>query len=219
MDITYHGHSTFKLKGKAGTVVTDPFHEYVGFSMPNLSADIVTVSHQHQDHNQANKVKATARRDKPFIIDQAGEYEVGGISVFGVPTFHDANQGVERGQNIIFTIAVDNVRVCHLGDLGHELTTEQISAIGPVDVLLCPVGGIFTIDPKLAVKTIHDLEPSIAIPMHYKTTAHDQQVFGELATLDEFVKIYGAEVKPVEKISLEKSRLPEETELVVLNLS
>lgn len=219
MDITYHGHSAFKLKGNAGTVVTDPFDSYIGFSMPNLSADIVTVSHQHQDHNAVAKVKGTARRNKPFVIEEVGEYEVGGISIFGVKTFHDANGGVERGTNIVFTIVLDDIRVCHLGDLGHELTSDQLSEIGPVDVVLCPVGGVYTIDPATAVKTIHALEPSVCIPMHYKTSQHVDQVFSELSTLDDFIKAYGAEVKPVEKLQLSKNRLPEETELVVLTIS
>ncbi len=216
MIITYHGHSSFKLKGKDGSVVTDPFHSYVGFDFPKVSADIVTSSHDHQDHNQVGKVSKTARRDKPFIINAPGEYEVGGISVFGVKTWHDQTQGAERGDNIIFTILLDDLRVCHLGDLGHELSPEQITKIGTVDILLCPVGGVFTIDPKTAVKTIKSLEPSIVIPMHYKTPAHDEEVFGEMSTLEEFLKEYGVEVEAEEKLNIERSRLPEETEVVVL---
>lgn len=217
MEITYHGHATFKLKGAAGTVVTDPYHAYVGFSLPSLSADLVTVSHDHKDHNQIELVKGTARRDKPFIIDQPGEYEVAGISVFGVQTYHDMSQGVERGTNIVYTIVLDDVRICHLGDLGHELTTEQLSEIGQVDVVLCPVGGVFSLDPKLAAKVIHALEPSYALPMHYKTAQHDQSVFGEMSAVEEFLKAYGSEVQPIPKLVVDKERLPEETELVVLS--
>lgn len=216
MEITYHGHACFKLKGKNGTVITDPYDDYVGFSLPSLSADVVTISHDHQDHNAISKVKGTARRDKPFVIETIGEYEVGGISVFGVKTYHDNSGGVERGENTVFTILIDDVKVCHLGDLGHDLTTDQLNQIGPVDVVLCPVGGVFTIDPKVAVKTIHDLEPGIAIPMHYKTEEHNSQVFSDLNTLDEFLQAFGAEVKPTNKLTVDKSRVPEETELVVL---
>lgn len=216
MEITYHGHSCFKLKGGAGTVITDPYQDYVGFSLPNLSADVVTSSHDHPDHNAVDKIRATARRERPFIIDHNGEYEVAGISVFGAKTYHDATQGAERGQNTVFTVLLDDIRVCHLGDLGHELTSAQLSEIGAVDVVLCPVGGVFTIDPKTAVKVIHALEPGIVIPMHYKTPGHDQKVFGELNTLDEFLNAYGAEVTPTDKLRLEKNKLPEETELVVL---
>lgn len=216
MIITYHGHSSFKLRGKEGTVITDPFHSYVGFDFPNASADIVTVSHDHKDHNQNIKVDNTTRRDEPFVIDAPGDYEVGGISVFGVETYHDNTQGSERGDNIVFTILLDDMRICHLGDLGHELTPQQLTKIGPVDILMCPVGGLYTIDPKTAVKTIKSLEPSMVIPMHYKTPAHDGKVFGEMATLAEFLKEYGVEVTPETKLSIDHSRLPEETEVVVL---
>lgn len=216
MIITYHGHSTFKLKGKRGTVVTDPYHEYVGFPMPSLSADVVTVSHDHKDHSATDLVRGTARKENPFVIEKPGEYEVAGISVFGVSSFHDASQGAERGNNIIFTILLDDMRVCHLGDLGHELTQDQIEAIGDIDILLVPVGGVFTIDAPTAVKTIRALEPSIVIPMHFKTPEHDATVFGDMTTVEDFIKEYGVEVAPMAKLDIDKARLPEETELVVL---
>jgi len=216
MDIHYCGHSCFKIKASVGTVVTDPFDSYVGFSMPTASADLVTVSHHHPDHDSVAQVKGTARRDKPFIVDKPGEYEVAGISVFGVPSFHDGTGGAERGENTIFTILMDDLKICHLGDLGHELSQEMISEIGSIDVLMVPVGGQFTIDPQLAVKTIHMLEPSYVIPMHFKTPDHDEKVFADLATLEDFLKAYGSEVKPTAKLTLDAGRLPEETELVVL---
>ena len=216
MTISYLGHSSFKLKGKKGTLVTDPYHEYVGFKFPGTGADIVTVSHDHKDHNAVELVTGTARRKNPFVINEAGEYEVGGISVFGTLTYHDDQQGSLRGRNLVFTSLVDHVSVCHLGDLGHDLTPAQIEAIGSVDVLLVPVGGVYTIDPKLATKIIHTLEPAYAVPMHYRTPAHDAKVFGELATLADFIKEYGAEPQVLPKLELDKTRLPEETELVVL---
>ena len=218
MTITYHGHSTFKIKGKRGTVVTDPYDNYIGLTLPNMSADIITVSHDHKDHNAIDSITGTARRSNPFIVTKAGEYEVGGISVFGVQTFHDANGGVERGTNQVFTLLVDGMRICHLGDLGHELTTQQLEEIGTVDVLLCPVGGTFTIDPDMAVKTIRAIEPGIVIPMHYKTDKHNSDIFGDLKTLEEFLKVYGVSPTPVPKLELaSKASLTEETELVVLS--
>lgn len=216
MEITYLGHSCFKLAGKSGTVVTDPFGEHVGLSLPKVSADLVTMSHQHPDHNAFEKIQGTARREKPFIITELGEYEVGGISVFGTLTYHDASQGVERGPNFVFTILIDGITVCHLGDLGHELTVDQVSNIGSVDVVLCPVGGVYTINPEQAVKVISQLEPSIVIPMHYRTPAHDTKLFGEVAPVSDFLKEYGSNPEPVPKLSLDKLKLPEETELVVL---
>ncbi len=218
MEITYLGHSCFKIKGKEGTVVFDPLDASVGFAMSNVSADVVTTSHDHPDHNAVTKVKGTARRDKPFIVDAPGEYEVGGISIFGVPTFHDENQGVERGRNIVFTIFMDQVRVCHLGDLGHELTDKQKTEIGSVDVLLIPVGGIFTINPEQAVKTINELNPSYVIPMHYRTDEHHEN-FNELKTVQDFLNEYGIVKKPIKSLVVEADKKPEETEVVVLERS
>jgi L-ascorbate metabolism protein UlaG (beta-lactamase superfamily) len=217
MTITYHGHSCFKLKGKIGSVVTDPYDNYVGFSLPSLSADMVTVSHQHNDHNHISRVSGTARREKPFIVDHLGEYEVGGISVFGVKSFHDEAEGKERGDNAIFTIVVDGVRVCHLGDLGHELSETQLNEIGSVDVLLVPVGGQVTINAKQAVAVTRAIDPYFVIPMHYRTSEHNSEKFGELGTLEDFLKELGAEgVVPVDKLKVESDRLPEEMEVVVL---
>ena len=112
---------------------------------------------------------------------------------------------------------LDEIRVCHLGDLGHELTSEMVEAIGSVDVVLCPVGGHFTIDPAQAVKTILQLEPAYAIPMHFKTDRHDEKVYGDMKPLAAFLHEYGMEPQPVPKLKIEKSTLPEETELVVLS--
>ncbi len=218
MILTYHGHSTFKVKGKKGTVVIDPHGDYAGMVLPRISADIVTVSSDNPDCNEVDKVTGTARRKKPFIVTKAGEYEVGGISIFGVNAFRDNNQGVERGENIIYTILIDGVRVCSLGSLGHELTPEQLEKIGTVDVLLVPVGGDLTIDPELAVKTIRAIEPSIAVPMRYRTQQHNDNVFNELKTLDDFLKVYGISPEPVAKLVIDnKLKSTEETELVVLS--
>lgn len=219
MIITYHGHSMFKLKGKRGTVVMDPYQDSVGFEMPRLSGDIVTVSHQHDDHNAADQISGTARRDDPFIITEPGEYEVGGISVFGTKTYHDDDEGAERGPNTVYTVLVDGIRVCHLGDLGHELTAEQLDSIGVVDILLVPVGDVYTIGPEMAVKTIRAFEPSIAIPMHYRTPEHNQDTFAEVKPLEEFTKEFGVEPDPEEKLDISRSKLSDETELVVLQSS
>lgn len=216
MTITYHGHSCFKLKGARGTVVLDPYDDSIGFTLPSLSSDIVTVSHNHSDHNASSKIKGTTRSPKPFIISKPGEYEVGGISVFGIQTYHDDVQGTTRGTNIVYTVFIDNLKICHLGDLGHELTTQMIEDIGEVDVLLCPVGGAFTINAEQAVKTIRSLEPRIIIPMHYKTDKHNEQVYADLQGLETFLKEYGTEATPEKKMDITKQNLPEETELVLL---
>lgn len=217
MDITYLGHASFKLRGSGASVVMDPFDpSKVGLSYPRLSGDIVTVSHGHDDHNNIKAVTGTARRRNPFIIDAPGEYEVEGVSVFGVETFHDDKKGEERGKNIVFGVLIDGVSVVHLGDLGHQLSERQVGELNGVDVLLCPVGGHYTVGPKDVSGLVNALEPSILVPMHYRSEKHNREVFAKVATLDEFVKEFGAEVKREEKLAVTKTTLPEELEVVVL---
>lgn len=197
--------------------MTDPYGMMAGWKLPALKADVVTVSHQHEDHNHVLGVKAMGE-GSPFVIDQAGEYEVGGITVFGYPTWHDSQQGSERGRNTIYSIYLDGVHVMHLGDLGHQLTQGMIEEMGDIDVLLVPVGGVFTIDPQGAVEVIASLEPDIVIPMHYRTPAHDPQAFGELATLEDFLQKYGKTAAPQEKLLVNSKSTDEEaeTQLIVL---
>jgi L-ascorbate metabolism protein UlaG (beta-lactamase superfamily) len=217
MIINYYGHACFKLRGTEGTVITDPFGDYVGFEFPNLSADIVTVSHDNPAHNNYKAVSGTTRRDNPFIIDHPGEYEVQSVSVFGVKTYQDKQQGAVRGENYIFTILSDNLRVCHLGALAHPLEDRTVSEIGLVDILFLPVGNAHTLNPKEAVRVARSLEPNIVIPMLYKTKDHNQDVFKDLQGLDEFLKAYEAEPQAIDKLNISRSNLPEEMELVVLN--
>ncbi len=219
MEVQYLGHSSFRLKGKDGVVITDPYGG-VGFSFPSAKADIVTVSHQHADHNNLVPVKPVKDGDKVFAITQAGEYDAKGITVFGYPTFHDSVEGAERGRNIIFSIFVDDVHVLHLGDLGHTLTEKDLENFSDVDVLLCPVGGHFTIDPQQAVEVISAIEPKYVIPMHFKTAAHDVATYGELATLEDFMTKFGKTVTPQDKLVINASKSAGEeeveTQLIVL---
>lgn len=218
MDISYLGHASFRLKSKTATVITDPFEKNVGFSFPSTAtADIVTVSHDHYDHNNASAIKPSGTKEKPFIVTAAGEYEVGGVSIFGYSSFHDDKQGAERGKNIVYSIHIDGVNVVHLGDLGHTLTESFIENLGEVDVLLCPVGGKYTIDAKTAVELIQEIEPSFVIPMHFKTDKHDEKTFSELQTLADFEKEFGLAAEPVKSLSVSSSTKPEQTTLVVLS--
>lgn len=217
MEINYLGHACFKLRGQGTTVVMDPYPPSVGPTMSKVSADIITVSHHHDDHDAVGRVTGTARRDEPFVIDAPGEYEVNGVSIYGMGSFHDANEGADRGKNAMFVVTMDEVRVAHLGDLGHQLSDKQVEELGSVDVLLCPVGGVYTLDPKGAVSVINAIQPSYVVPMHYKTKTHDQKVFGELSTVDEFLSEMGAsEAKREQKLSVSISSIPEEMEVVVL---
>lgn len=204
MEITYLGHSSFKLKGKTATVVTDPFLE-------KCEANIVTVSHPHADHNQISKVSGS-----PFVIDGGGEYEVKGVSVIGVASWHDDKAGAQRGPNTIYIIEIDGMRVCHLGDLGHKLSDAQLEEIGSVDVVLVPVGGEYTLDATQAGEVVQQLDPWIIIPMHYQQPGLDAATFGKLAGVDSFLKVIGKEVAPVPKLVVTRDKLPEETQVVVL---
>lgn len=218
MDIQYVGHSCFRLRGKEGIVITDPFSPSIGFAMPKLSADIITVSHSHFDHNNVLSIKGTAQRPAPFIIDHAGEYEVSDISVYGHASWHDDSQGSERGENIMFSIYLDGVHILHLGDLGHPLDEKTLQNIEDVDVLLCPVGGQFTISPSQAVEVISSLEPTVVIPMHFRTPEHDTAQFADLAPLEDFIKVFGKTATPTDKFSISANKTDEETEtqLVIL---
>lgn len=223
MEIQYLGHSSFWLKGKAGFVVTDPYPPSVGFKMSSTSADIVTVSHlQHDDHGNVSVVTGTSRRKEPFVITEPGEYEVGGISVFGYQTYHDSKNGEDKGENTIYVIQIDEVRILHLGDLGHLLSEKLISTLGLIDVVLIPVGGEYTIDGNQALSVISSIDPHIAIPMHYKMSDHDDKRFGNLATLDDFLKAYGGEVRKYsseDKLSVSRMSLGEDisTEIIVFD--
>ncbi len=200
MDIQYLGHSCFKLKGKKASVVIDPYHkESVGFGLPKLSADIVLSSHDHEDHNNVAAVKGTARRKEPFVIKEPGEYEIEGVSIFGYQTYHDEVEGEERGENVVFRVQLDGVNLVHLGDLGQMLTKKMIGEFGNVDVMMVPVGGVYTIDAERAWKLANEIGAEIIIPMHYRTEKHNQEIFGKMAGLDEFLKVYGGEVRRVEE--------------------
>lgn len=207
MDITYLGHSSFKLKGKGASVVTDPYSNETGLKYPKVEADIVTISHEHPDHNNSTGVGGD-----PKIINGAGEYEIGGVSIFGVPSYHDEKGGEERGRNTIYVINIDGVNVCHLGDLGHKLTSTELDEIGTVHVLLIPVGGVYTIDAGQAVEVVSQLEPSIVIPMHYNTPGLKY----ELGSVEDFLKEIGTEPLRDAKFTVTVTTLPETMQVVVL---
>lgn len=218
MDIQYIGHSCFRLRGKQGLVITDPFNSEVGFNLPTLRADVVTISHDHADHNNASAIKGTAARNNPFVIDTPGEYEIQGVSVYGYPSYHDDQQGEQRGKNTMFSIFIDDIHVLHLGDLGHILDEKMIEEIPDVDVLLVPVGGIFTINPQQAMEVINMLEPAYVVPMHYKTEQHNQKTFGEMATVDDFMQKAGKEMQTSDKLTISGPRSADvsETKFVIL---
>lgn len=170
MNIQYYGHSCFKVSLKpAGrgqeevTLFFDPFDKSIGLRPPQSQADLVLVSHQHNDHNNVEALKG-----EPRVIDLPGEYSVKGVNIIGIPSFHDTVQGQERGLNTIFLVDGEDIKLCHLGDLGTDLDEKQLEKIGTVNVLFVPIGGGgYTIDYKKAIETIKKIEPNIVIPMHF----------------------------------------------------
>ncbi|HIR99382.1 MAG TPA: MBL fold metallo-hydrolase [Candidatus Coproplasma avistercoris] len=164
MKIRYLGHSSFQLIESTGTtIVTDPYSSSLGSEMPAVTADAVTVSHHHYDHDSVERVGG-----KPLVIDKEGSYELDGVDINSIRSFHDPEGGRLRGENIIFKFSMDGIEVCHLGDIGEECSTELIEALLPVDVLLIPVGGTYTIDAEQAKEYVDRIMPDIVIPMHYR---------------------------------------------------
>lgn len=212
MDISYLGHSAFKIKGRTTSIVTDPFDAAtVGLKFPKVEADVVTVSHDHNDHNQAALISGVKR-----VLDGPGEYEISGTSFIGIPSFHDAKKGEERGKNTIFVIEMEGLRLCHLGDLGHPLNEEALSQIGDVDILFVPVGGKFTLGPKEAVEVVKGVEPKVIIPMHYLQDGMNQETFGSLARLDEFLSEMGLKTLRLPRFSTRAGELSSEDEYIVV---
>lgn len=206
MDISYIGHSSFKIRTKSATVITDPFDPAVaGIKFSPQEADIVTISHDHADHNYLEKISGYKK-----VVAGPGEYEIMGISIIGISTFHDDKEGSERGKNTIYVYEAEGLRIVHLGDLGHALSESQIEALGEVDILMIPVGGVYTIGPKEASDLVSAVEPYFVIPMHFGGD--------KLQPLEAFLKEVGQEGEKMSKFSIKKMDIEENqnTKVVVL---
>lgn len=211
MNITWFGQSCFRVEAKEGSVLIDPFSNETGLRPPRIKDDLVLVTHEHYDHNATQDVP-----DDSFVIRGPGEYERKGISVRGIASFHDDQEGAERGFNTMYLIKAEDLTICHLGDLGQKaLDDEQVQAIGNVDVLLIPVGGTYTIDAKQATHVIAQIEPKIVVPMHYKIP---KLTIPNLQSVDVFIKEVGLEAQKGEKLKVSGNTLPaEETQLFVFS--
>jgi L-ascorbate metabolism protein UlaG (beta-lactamase superfamily) len=210
MDITWHGHACFRLYQRGASVVTDPYEKEIGYELPRLRADIVTVSHDHPGHRYATGV-----RNRKLVVTGPGEYEVNGVFITGVATFHDGKKGGARGRNTCYLFDFDGLKICHLGDLGHIPSQAQIEALNSVDVLLVPVGGKSTINAAQAAEVVSLLEPKMVIPMHYKLPS----LAFKLDPVTKFLKAMGLDdVSPQETLSVTQSNLPEETQVILLEL-
>lgn len=195
------------------TVVTDPFsHESIGISYPPTDADIVTVSHNHNGHNAIKQIGG-----QPFVISAPGEYEVKDVMIFGIPYFHDASQGSEKGKNTAYLIEVEGLRLCHLGDLGHTLSPEQLNGLSEgVDILFLPVGGGSALGPREAAELVGKIEPSTVIPMHYQTPGLKKELFDQLLPVEDFLKEVDGQTAPIPKLVVTREKVIEEGQVVVL---
>jgi L-ascorbate metabolism protein UlaG (beta-lactamase superfamily) len=213
MDISWLGHSCFLLRGKNVTLVTDPFSPQTGHSqaeplrLGKIIASIVTISHNHPGHNFAMGVAGN-----PYVVRGPGEYEVSDILITGVASYHDNKRGQELGRNTIYVIHMDDLVICHLGDLGHTLQEEQLEEVADADILLVPIGGGNTINAAQAAEVISQVEPRIIIPMHYRPSD------GETPNpLDKFCREMGIEtINTQPKLSITRNNLPAETQVVIL---
>lgn len=207
MDITSLGHSSFRIRGKSTTVVTDPFDStFIGLKFPkHITSDIVTVSHEHEDHNAIAQIEGN-----PFVISGPGEYEVKGVGIVGISSHHDAEK---KELNTIYRIEMEDLSIVHFGDLGRMLTTDEVDKLDGVDILMIPVGGTYTIDATQAAKLVSEIDPLIIIPMHYKKPG----LKFDLAPVSAFLKEMGQEtVTAQSKLTIAKSKLPEQKQIVVL---
>lgn len=213
MKIKWLGHSSFMITSDAGIrIITDPYEPaFVAAGGPSYgeikeTADIVTVSHEHTDHNNVAAV-----RGKPEIVK--GTARSKGIEFKGIPTYHDEAGGKKRGNNTILCFEVDGIRVCHLGDLGHRLSDRQVAELGNIDILLIPVGGFFTIDAKVTTEVCNQLKPRVILPMHYKT---DKCGF-PIAGVDEFLRgKEGVSRLNANEVEFKPGELPASTQIIVL---
>ncbi len=211
MKIEYLGHSCFKLTESTGTsIVCDPYSDEIGYAMRKVSADAVTVSHGHYDHNAVQNVDGA-----PLLIDGGQNNGLAGVEINSIKSFHDTSRGKKRGENTIFKFRMDGIDVCHLGDLGEKCSSDLIETLLPVDVLLIPVGGTYTIDAEMAKEYVDRIMPDIVIPMHYRT--RDCKL--DIDRVDEFTGLFdGDSVEESEKCGIELSRkdLTGETRIIVL---
>jgi L-ascorbate metabolism protein UlaG (beta-lactamase superfamily) len=212
MNISWYGQSCFRIEAKEGSILIDPFSKEIGLKPPRIKDDLVLVSHQHYDHANTEDIGS-----ETFLISNPGEYEKSGIYVQGIASYHDNNEGKDRGLNTIYIIKAEDLTVCHLGDFGEAVMSDkQLEAIGDADILMIPVGGKYTINYKEAVEIVSQIEPKIVIPMHYKV----KDLTIDIEGAEKFVKELGLTPEKVDKFKITKKTLPmEETKLVMFELS
>lgn len=211
MNIQWFGHSCFRLESKDTSILIDPFSKEIGLRPPKIKDNIVLLTHLHYDHAD---VKETPSETK--VVSGPGEYEMQGVYIKGIQSYHDDTGGSERGLNTIYLIQAEEINICHMGDFGQaKLEEHQLEEIGDVDILMLPVGGTYTINSKQAAEIVSQIEPKIIIPMHYKLP--DLKI--DIAGVDKFLKEIGLTVEKVDKFKVTKKTLPqEEIKLVMFTI-
>jgi L-ascorbate metabolism protein UlaG (beta-lactamase superfamily) len=210
MKIKYLGHSSFQIISSSSVLVIDPYGPKIGELPSGLTAGVVTVSHQHFDHNYTEGVSGN-----PQIIDEPGQFSIKGFEIKGIKSFHDNEGGNKRGENIIFVISTDGITLCHMGDLGHILTPDQIQEIGKIDILMIPVGGFYTVDATSAVQVVDQIKPCIVIPMHYMPENSTLQL--PIVGVEKFNQLLGWDViEQAGELEINTSNLNSNNQKIVL---
>lgn len=206
--ITWFGHSMFLIQSKDLKIVTDPFDPSIGYSFPDISADIVLISHGHYDHNNSARIKGG-----PEIVDKEGTHEIKGNIIKGFSSYHDAVGGAQRGKNLIMEWELEGMKFSHLGDLGESVDEEKKRILSTTDILFIPVGGVFTISAEQALRYLEEIKPKIAFPMHYKTP--DLNISVE--PIEKFTRNF-SNIKEIGEpsVSISKNDLPQTTEVWIL---
>jgi L-ascorbate metabolism protein UlaG (beta-lactamase superfamily) len=209
MEITWFGHSCFRIKGKEAVVLIDPCPDTTGYSLGKVQANIVAISHAHPGHSYLDTLQEGYR-----AIKGPGEYEIKDTYITGLSTFHDDARGTKSGKNTVYVIEMEGVTLCHLGDLGHALTPEVTGELGSINVLFVPVGGHSTIWAQAAADLVRNVNPGIAIPMHYKTEAEK----ADLELPEKFLKELGIkDLASQPKLVVTRTNIPASTQVVLLD--
>ena len=208
MEISWLGHSCFRLKGKEATVLTDPCPPSTGYRIGKVVADLVTISHDRPENSYRQALNGSTK-----FVTGPGEFEIAGVLVTGVTTYRDKKRGADLGRNVVYVIDIDDIRVCHLGGIGHVPTGDDVELLSAADVLLVPVGGGTAFDAAAAAETVSPLEPKIVVPMQYRTEVSTEQ----LDPVDRFLKEMGVEAKaPEGRLNLTRGGLPHDTTVLLL---
>ena len=214
MEIKYLAHSSFVIKTKTATIVTDPFGSDIGFKFPKTSADVVLISHHHGDHDNIKGIEG-----EPIVFDWPGEYDCKGVAIRGISSFHDNETGAKRGKNVMFKITAENISILHCGDLGHMLDEKTIEDIGNIDILCIPVGGYYTIDAQVAMQITKQIEPALVLPMHYQTKELNSKIAANMKPIGEFLSAMSQSgLAPQPKLVVKREDIAQETNTKVVLL-